>query len=130
MTDAIEETLDPADWTQALAVAHRMVDDAVRHLAGVRDRPAWQPMPDAVRASFLAPLPQGPMPLAQVYGELTETLLPYPMGNIHPRFWGWYMGAGNFSPTPWAIFWPRSTARTWAAATPLRPSWTGRWWPG
>lgn len=97
MTDAIEETLDPADWTQALAVAHRMVDDAVRHLAGVRDRPAWQPMPDAVRASFLAPLPQGPMPLAQVYGELTETLLPYPMGNIHPRFWGWYMGAGNFT---------------------------------
>jgi glutamate/tyrosine decarboxylase-like PLP-dependent enzyme len=24
-----------------------------------------------------------------------ETILPYPMGNIHPRFWGWYMGAGT-----------------------------------
>ena len=21
----------------------------------------------------------------------------YPMGNIHPRFWGWYMGTGNFT---------------------------------
>src|SRR5690606_6559214 len=21
----------------------------------------------------------------------------YPMGNTHPRFWSWYMGAGNFT---------------------------------
>jgi glutamate/tyrosine decarboxylase-like PLP-dependent enzyme len=21
----------------------------------------------------------------------------YPMGNVHPRFWAWYMGAGNFT---------------------------------
>ncbi len=21
----------------------------------------------------------------------------YPMGNVHPRFWGWYMGTGNFT---------------------------------
>jgi aromatic-L-amino-acid/L-tryptophan decarboxylase len=24
-------------------------------------------------------------------------MLPYAMGNIHPRFWGWYMGLGNFT---------------------------------
>jgi glutamate/tyrosine decarboxylase-like PLP-dependent enzyme len=30
-----------------------------------------------------------------VYKEFVETILPYPMGNIHPRFWGWYMGAGT-----------------------------------
>ena len=29
------------------------------------------------------------------YEEFKETILPYPMGNIHPRFWGWYMGAGT-----------------------------------
>jgi glutamate/tyrosine decarboxylase-like PLP-dependent enzyme len=23
--------------------------------------------------------------------------MPYPMGNIHPRFWAWYMGSGNFT---------------------------------
>src|SRR3546814_20558228 len=24
-------------------------------------------------------------------------MLPYPMGNIHPRFWMWYMGSSNFT---------------------------------
>ncbi len=92
-----EESLDPADWTQARALAHQMVDDAIDHLAGVRDRPLWQEMPAAVRASFAAPVPQGAQPLASVYSEITAHLMPHPMGNIHPRFWMWYMGAGNFT---------------------------------
>jgi glutamate/tyrosine decarboxylase-like PLP-dependent enzyme len=28
---------------------------------------------------------------------LVENLLPYSTGNIHPRFWGWYMGSGSFT---------------------------------
>jgi len=96
-TNFAEETLDPADWAKARALAHRMVDDAIDHLGGVRDRPLWQAMPAAVRASFSGPLPQGPQPLEQVYSEITTSLMPHPMGNIHPRFWIWYMGAGNFT---------------------------------
>ena len=23
--------------------------------------------------------------------------MPYPMGNVHPRFWSWYMGSSNFT---------------------------------
>jgi aromatic-L-amino-acid/L-tryptophan decarboxylase len=92
-----EETLDPDDWAAARTAAHRIVDDAVEHLRHVRERPVWQEMPDKVRAAFLTPVPGQPAPLENVYGELTENLLPYPMGNIHPRFWGWYMGAGNFT---------------------------------
>jgi glutamate/tyrosine decarboxylase-like PLP-dependent enzyme len=23
--------------------------------------------------------------------------MPYPMGNIHPRFWSWYMGSSNLT---------------------------------
>lgn len=92
-----EETLDPDDWAAARKAAHKIVDDAVEHLTNVRQRPVWQEMPDHVRAAFLTPVPDRPTPLEDVYGELTENLLPYPMGNIHPRFWGWYMGAGNFT---------------------------------
>jgi aromatic-L-amino-acid/L-tryptophan decarboxylase len=92
-----EETLDPDDWQAAQAQAHKIVDDAVRHLSHVRERPVWQEMPAHVRAAFLAPVPDQPTPLVEVYGELTQNLMPYPMGNIHPRFWGWYMGAGNFT---------------------------------
>ena len=97
MDDPHEETLDPGDWSAARAVAHRAVDDAIAHLSGVRERPAWQEPPTPVRNYFTQPLPRSPAALAQVYGELVEYLRPYPMGNIHPRFWAWFMGAGNFT---------------------------------
>jgi hypothetical protein len=74
-----------------------MVDDAVRHLEEVRERHVWQPIPEEVRARFRTPLPTGPQPLGAVYEELRTNMLPYAMGNIHPRFWGWYMGSGNFT---------------------------------
>ncbi len=95
--NALEETLDPDDWAEAKAVAHRIIDDAIRHLSQVRERPIWQDMPPHVRAAYLTPVPDQPTPLESVYAELNKNLLPYPMGNIHPRFWGWYMGAGNFT---------------------------------
>jgi aromatic-L-amino-acid/L-tryptophan decarboxylase len=97
MTNMPEETLDPLDWAEARAMAHRMVDDAITHIATVRDRPAWQDMPDYVRASYRQPVPREPSSLDSVYADIVTNLRPYPMGNIHPRFWGWYMGAGNFT---------------------------------
>ncbi|WP_343079389.1 pyridoxal phosphate-dependent decarboxylase family protein [Ostreiculturibacter nitratireducens] len=97
MENRPEETLDPDDWSLVRDVAHEIVDDAVRHVSGVRDRRVWQEMPEAVRGSFRAPLPVEPTSLGDVYREFRETVLRYPMGNIHPRFWGWYMGAGNFT---------------------------------
>jgi glutamate/tyrosine decarboxylase-like PLP-dependent enzyme len=92
-----EETLDPADWTGAQAVAYRAVDDAIAYLRDIRDRPVWQDMPVDVKKTFETLLPHSPTPLPEVYREITETLMPYPMGNIHPRFWAWYMGASNFT---------------------------------
>ena len=92
-----EETLDPEDWADAQAVAHRAVDDAIAYLRDIRDRPVWQDMPGEVRRRFDTPLSRSPTPLSEVYGEIVETLMPYPMGNIHPRFWAWYMGSSNFT---------------------------------
>jgi aromatic-L-amino-acid decarboxylase len=92
-----EETLDPADWAEARDLSHRIVDDAVAHLSGVRDRPVWQEMPAEVRAFFTAPLPHAPSPLTAVYDEVADKVMPYPMGNIHPRFWSWYMGSSNLA---------------------------------
>jgi aromatic-L-amino-acid decarboxylase len=97
MKDKHEETLDPDDWTAVRALAHKIVDDAVHHLSDLRSRPVWQDMPDKVRAAYRAPVPENPTPLEAVYREITENLMPYPMGNIHPRFWGWYMGSSNFT---------------------------------
>ncbi|MDR6950931.1 glutamate/tyrosine decarboxylase-like PLP-dependent enzyme [Ancylobacter sp. 3268] len=92
-----EETLDPPDWSAVATLAHRIVDDAVDHVARVRERPVWRPMPDDVRAAFQTGLPQEAMPLEAVYGLVRDRVMAYPMGNIHPRFWSWFMGAGNFT---------------------------------
>jgi len=96
-TTGVDETLDPGDWAGIQALSHRIVDDAVGYLRDVRDRPVWRDMPADVRASFKAPLPHGPTPPADVYGEVARNVMPYPMGNIHPRFWSWYMGSSNFT---------------------------------
>jgi len=41
------------------------------------------------------PLPTTPSDLEEVYEEFRRYVLPYPTGNIHPRFWGWVMGNGT-----------------------------------
>ena len=46
-------------------------------------------------AAFDGPLPRGPEGLEAAYDDFRRTVVPYSMGNDHPRFWGWYMGAGN-----------------------------------
>jgi len=92
-----EESLDPSDWEDMRALAHRIVDEAIDYTAGIRERPVWQEMPDRVREGYTEALPQGPRPLFEVYDRLARDLLPYPMGNIHPRFWMWYMGTSNFT---------------------------------
>jgi aromatic-L-amino-acid decarboxylase len=90
-----EETLDPADWGELRALGHRMVDDMMDYLEGVRDRPVWRPMPAETRAALDEPTPHGPTDAAEVYRQFREHVLPYPNGNIHPRFWGWVMGTGT-----------------------------------
>jgi glutamate/tyrosine decarboxylase-like PLP-dependent enzyme len=95
--DETPETLDPAEWDAHRAVAHRMVDDAVDYIRDVRSRPVWQDMPTDVRARFRDGVPRDGQPLDAVYRQIATDLLPYPMGNIHPRFWMWYMGASNFT---------------------------------
>ena len=89
------ETLDPENWAEMRALAHRMVDDAITYLETVRERPVWQPIPDEVANRFKTPAPHDPAGAESTYQEFLETIFPYPMGNIHPRFWGWYMGAGT-----------------------------------
>ncbi len=90
-----ELTLDPADWAEMRALGHRMLDDMLDYLAGVRERPVWQQIPDEVTARFTRPVPSSPGGLERAYADFQQDVLPYPTGNIHPRFWGWVMGTGT-----------------------------------
>src|SRR5215469_3908113 len=92
-----EDTLDPDDWSEVEALSHHIIEDAIGHLRDVRDRPVWREVPQEVKAFFASPLPRSPAPLAGVYREVVDKVMSYPMGNIHPRFWAWYMGSSNFT---------------------------------
>lgn len=90
-----EETLDPEDWDALRALGHRMVDDMLTYLETVRERPVWQPIPEDIKAQFRRPLPLDPEGAEAAYEEFVTHILPHPMGNIHPRFWGWVVGTGT-----------------------------------
>lgn len=90
-----EETLDPEDWKSIRQLGHKMLDDMLDYMKTVRERPVWQHAPDKVKAHFNRPLPRDPQPPEEIYQEFVEKVLPYPLGNNHPRFWGWVLGTGT-----------------------------------
>ena len=95
-TDTPELTLDPGDWESFRALGHRMIDDMAGHLSTLREQPAWRQVPEPVKASLLGePVPRLPQGEAAVYEEFLHNVLPYPNGNLHPRFFGWVQGNGT-----------------------------------
>ena len=90
-----EETLDPGDWSAFRSQAHRMLDDMLDFTQNIRERPVWQPIPQAIRDTFREPLPQEPSDLALVHERFMRDILPYSAGNAHPGFMGWVNGGGT-----------------------------------
>ena len=90
-----QESLDPEDWGSVRALGHRMMDDMLDYLEGLDKQPAWQPAPGHVKAQFNAPVPYQGQDREQIYQEFLEFVHPYPIGNLHPRFWGWVFGTGT-----------------------------------
>jgi aromatic-L-amino-acid/L-tryptophan decarboxylase len=94
-----EETLDPGNWVGMEQLGIEMVADMMHHLSTLRDRKAWQPPTDEVKNYFRQKAPaEGESPV-RIYEDFKSNILPYPTGNVHPRFWGWVMGNG----TPFAM---------------------------
>lgn len=82
------------DFEGALASAAEL---SARYLGTVEERPVWQPVPDVARAWFAdQDLPQLGRPLEDLLADIETHVLPYPMGNGHPAFFGWV----NSPPSP------------------------------
>ncbi|MDA8018790.1 MAG: pyridoxal-dependent decarboxylase [Thermoanaerobaculia bacterium] len=94
MTRPNEISLDPEDWDAFAEKAHRSLDSALEHLRGAGDRP-WRPVPPEARSDLEAPLPRRPGDLDEIMTRVERSLLRYPTGNGHRRFWGWVMGNGT-----------------------------------
>ncbi|MDH6579308.1 pyridoxal-dependent decarboxylase [Kitasatospora sp. MAP5-34] len=84
----------PDDFRSAAHTTAELVSDYLDALPG---RPVWQPTDPAVRQALLdAPLPADGTPLAGLLDVIAAEVLPAPMGNGHPRFFGWV----NSAPAP------------------------------
>lgn len=90
-----EVTLDPAKWDELRTTGHRMLDDMFNYLEHIDERPVWQPFPDSARDALNASLPTEGQPTQDIYNEFLLHVLPYNLGNVHPRFWGWVCGTGT-----------------------------------
>lgn len=90
-----EHNLDPQDWDEFRQLGHQMMDDMIDHLQSIRDQTVWQPIPEEIKSKFTEPLPIEPTSENDVYQEFLDNVLPYPLGNTHPRFWGWVMTTGT-----------------------------------
>lgn len=89
-------TLDPNDWTDIRTLGHQIIDDMIDYLRDLRLRPTWQPIPLIVRKAIAQTnIPfKGQSPF-EVYKEVCSLVLPYPVGNIHPHYWGYVQGTGS-----------------------------------
>ncbi|MEZ0092941.1 aspartate aminotransferase family protein [Streptacidiphilus sp. EB129] len=79
------------------AAGHAAVDLLADYLGGLAEGPVWQAMDPAARERLLGlPLPRQGRGLDQLVRDIGADVLPYPMGNGHPRFFGWV----NAAPAP------------------------------
>jgi glutamate/tyrosine decarboxylase-like PLP-dependent enzyme len=90
-----EETLDPDNWADMRILAHKMVDDMMDYLSGIREKKAWIPTTEEVRNHFKKKLPLASASAESVYEDFKANILPYNKGNVHPRFFSWVEGGGS-----------------------------------
>ena len=88
--------LDPADWDAFRELAHRVLDGAIDHLrtrARARRSGSRCRTPCARRSRRRCRWPA--RAAAATAAAALATILPYPTGNTHPRFFGWVHGSGT-----------------------------------
>jgi aromatic-L-amino-acid decarboxylase len=97
MDDGPALMIDPETFR---ALGYQAVDLAAAHLAGMREAPVFQPMSPEARLTLLEqPLPVAGVEPRDILERFAADVLPYPMGNGHPRFFGWV----NSPPAPIGI---------------------------
>jgi glutamate/tyrosine decarboxylase-like PLP-dependent enzyme len=91
---SLAPALDAASFRYLAGLA---VEIAAEHLYGVRERPVFRPMHPEQRVALLDQvLPEQGLSPDSILDRFRAAVLPHPMGNGHPRFFGWV----NSPPAP------------------------------
>jgi glutamate/tyrosine decarboxylase-like PLP-dependent enzyme len=81
-------------------LAHQAADLVADHLAGIREGPVFAPMTPAERTALIErPLSDRGVPPDALLALVAREVFRHPMGNGHPRFFGWV----NSPPAPVGI---------------------------
>ncbi|WP_336207016.1 pyridoxal phosphate-dependent decarboxylase family protein [Nonomuraea sp. LPB2021202275-12-8] len=76
--------------------AGKAADLMADHLAGIGEEPVWRPVPEADRLWLTGQdLPDAGRGLEELLQDVRSRVLRYPMGNGHPRFFGWVNSPPN-----------------------------------
>lgn len=86
-------TLDPSDWTAFERALDKVLLASLSKQKAASTGRVWTPTPDALKAALDQPLSPEGLPIEDVAQRLID-LLPFGVGNTHPRFFGWVHGAG------------------------------------
>ncbi len=92
-----EVSLDPGDWESAKNRGVRILGDLVEYLRHIGDEPVWRKPPQEMKDFLNRSLPDSGQAPEVIYDHFKTFILPYPKGNIHPRFWSWVQGTGSLS---------------------------------
>ncbi len=90
-----EQSLDPENWDGIRALGHKMIDDVMDYLSDIRNMPSWQSVPQSTKELCKENLPSEGTDIQSIYHSFFTHIMPYPKGNIHPRFWAWVQGTGT-----------------------------------
>ncbi|MEJ2539125.1 MAG: pyridoxal-dependent decarboxylase [Gemmatimonadota bacterium] len=88
-------SLDPLDWEDFRSRLHTVADELLDHLRTRPLEPVWRRMPSEVARDLLSPVTRDGLGAERAWEILKDRILPYDVGNVHPRFMGWVHGAGT-----------------------------------
>lgn len=71
-------------------LGYQAIDLIADRLAGIREAPLRQPVPDELRSRLMhTPLNTAPTDPAELLASVAQDILNYPMGSSNPRFFAW-----------------------------------------
>ena len=83
------------EWAELRALGHRMLDDLFDAQQALPHSPVWRPLPTDKRLLFTESGPVEGSGAEAAYERVRRHVLPYGLGNWHPRFFGWVQGNGT-----------------------------------
>lgn len=91
----MNDSLDPSDWRALHEIGHEILDTVMEYIRTVESRPVWQDLPGYVQSALSESPPEAGMSVGEIWNSIKRILLPYSLGNLNPRFFGWVHGAGT-----------------------------------